>query len=127
MVQCPECHAKNEKDATYCRNCGADLQVKSKSLVPFKANLPTLATNSQVSRGVAAGVGAIAVGVGLELLRRNLLTRLLGGRSVGQSLPALINAKDGLLPRSNKVTKLPKGYEVQETAVYVRRVIRRVN
>ena len=127
MVQCPECHAKNEKDATYCRNCGADLQVKSKSLVPFKANLPTLVTNPQVSRSVAAGVGAVAVGVGLELLRRNLLARLIGGRAVKQTLPALLDAKEGLLPRQDKVTKLPRGYEIQETAVYVRRVIRRVN
>ncbi len=127
MMQCPECHVKNEKDATYCRNCGADLQVKSKSLVPFKTNLPTLAASPQVSRGVAAGVGAIAVGVGLELLRRNLLARLVGGRAVQQTLPALLDAKDALLPRSNKAAKVPKGYEVQETAVYIRRVIRRVN
>jgi hypothetical protein len=127
MVQCPECHTKNEKDATYCHNCGADLQVKSKSLVPFKANLPTLVANPQVSRSVAAGVGAVAVGVGLELLRRNLLARLVGGRAARQALPALIDSREGLLPRINKTTKVPRGYEVQETAVYVRRVIRRVN
>jgi hypothetical protein len=71
-------------------------------------------------------VGAIAVGVGLELLRRSLLTRLARpSRAVEHALPTLTGLKDILMPQHNKPLKMPKGYEVQETMVYMRRVIRR--
>ncbi len=74
----------------------------------------------------AAGVGAIALGVGLELLRRNVLARLTRpSRSVGRALPILDGLKDILMPRNDKPLKLPRGYEVHETVVYMRRVIRR--
>ncbi len=78
---------------------------------------------------VAAGVGALAVGFGLELLRRNLLARLTrSSRSltnVAGTLPTLRGLQDVFMPQNNKSTKLPKGYEIHETVVYLRRVIRR--
>jgi len=116
-MKCPECNAKITKDDIYCSKCGADLAISSTGLVTVPYNLP-------VARGVAASVGAVAAGVGLELLRRGLLARLARpSRSVDRALPALTGIKDLLLPQNNK--KLPKGYEVHETVVYMRRVIRR--
>ena len=78
---------------------------------------------------VAAGVGALAFGFGLELLRRNLLTRLAKPvRATPKLLPAqsIMDLKDALTPQSVRTQKLPKGYEIQETAIYISRVIRKV-
>ncbi len=123
-MKCPECNAKITKDDIYCSKCGADLAISSTGLVTVEKNLPALPYNLPVARGVAASVGAVAAGVGLELLRRGLLARLARpSRSVDRALPALTGIKDLLLPQNNK--KLPKGYEVHETVVYMRRVIRR--
>lgn len=126
-MYCPSCHAKNTAEDTYCRNCGADLAPVSTGVISTQSNLPALLYNSPVPRNVAAGVGALAVGVGLELLRRNLLARLQANRAVEQSLPALTGIKDILFPQNNKLKKMPKGYEMQETIMVVRRVVRRVN
>jgi len=123
-MQCPNCHANLAVGDTYCATCGADVVSETKGIMPFQANLPALLYNSPVSRNVAAGVGALAVGVGLELLRRNLLGRLRGSSSIEKSLPAMTGMKDILFP-STKPTRIPRGYEVQETVVSVRRVIRR--
>src|SRR5579884_1587735 len=73
-MQCPNCHAEYLADDLYCRHCGADLTASSTSLVPSHSNLPAVIV-PQLPR-VAAGVGALAVGFGLELLRRSLLARL---------------------------------------------------
>src|SRR6184192_435963 len=90
-MQCPNCHAEYLADDLYCRHCGADLTTPSTSLVPSHINLPAV-IGPQLPR-VAAGVGALAVGFGLELLRRNLLARLTrSSRSlthVAGSLPTL--------------------------------------
>jgi hypothetical protein len=89
--------------------------------------LPALLQNPQVPR-VVAGVGALAVGVGLELLRRNLLTRLARpARKSARLLPSVTpgTLRDLFTPNEQKPTKLPKGYEVHETMVYMSRVIRR--
>jgi hypothetical protein len=126
-MYCPGCNAKNGVEDTYCRNCGMDLAPVSTGVVSGQANLPSLFYKFPVPRNVAAGVGALAVGVGLELLRRNLLARLQTNRAVTHSLPALTGMKDILFPQSSKSTKLPKGYEMQETVMVVRRVVRRVN
>jgi hypothetical protein len=126
-MRCPSCDATNVKGDTYCRNCGEDLTVTSTGIVPAQANLPALLYNSPVPRNVAAGVGAIAVGVGLELLRRSLLARISTNRAVEHSLPALTGIKDILFPQNNKAMKFPRGYEIQETVISVRRVIRRVD
>ncbi|GCE28413.1 hypothetical protein KDA_38970 [Dictyobacter alpinus] len=124
-MQCPNCHARYAEDDQYCQNCGADLTRKSTSLVPLQSNLPSLIYNSPVPRNVAASVGALAVGVGIELLRRNLLARLQPDRrGIERALPALGDMKDLAFPQK-KTTKLPKGYEIEETVIAVRRVIRR--
>jgi len=99
----------------------------AKSIVPIQTNLPAILHSAQLPRKVAAGVGALAVGVGLELLRRNLLARLTQSapRTVEHALPALSSVRDILQPQNERPLKPPKGYEVQETVVYMRRVIRR--
>lgn len=124
---CPGCNTAYAEDDIYCRYCGTDLTLPSTSLVPTQQrNLPALLYNPQLPRSVAASVGALAVGVGIELLRRSLLTRLTRpSRTVENTLPALSSLKDILLPRNDKSLKMPKGYEVQETVVYMCRVIRR--
>jgi len=125
-MQCPNCHAECLADALYCRRCGADLTMPSTSLVPTRTNLPAVLT-PQLPR-LAAGVGALAVGFGLELLRRSLLARMtrpsraLTGAAGG--LPTLGRLQDVLLSQGNKTSKLPKGYEIHETVIYLRRVIR---
>ncbi|QBD77722.1 zinc ribbon domain-containing protein [Ktedonosporobacter rubrisoli] len=125
-MRCPNCDAESMAEDTYCRQCGADLTKSSTSITPFQANLPAVLQNPQVSRGVAAGVGAIALGFGLELLRRGLLARLTQpSRAVSNVLPTIDNVKDILQSQSQKTVKFPKGYEVQETIVYMQRVIRR--
>jgi len=122
---CPNCRAQYSTDDLYCRNCGTDLTAPSTSLVLARTRLPAVFSNPQLPR-VAAGVGALAVGAGLELLRRGLLARLArSSRSMADTLPAIDGVRNLLAPRADK--KLPKGYEVHETIVYVRRVIRREN
>src|SRR5438270_6065792 len=125
---CPNCRANCSVDDQYCHQCGTDLAAPSTSLVTTHSNLPAVLNNPQLPR-VAAGVGALAVGFGLELLRRNLLARLTrSSRSltnVAGALPTLNGLQDILIPQNNKPSKLPKGYEIHETVVYLRRVIRR--
>lgn len=124
---CPNCHAKCMADDEYCHRCGTDLTLPTKSLVPAQANLPTILHNPQLPR-LAAGIGAIAVGFGLELLRRNLLARMTRPpRSASSylSAPAFDALRDVFSTHGDKSSKLPKGYEIHETAVYLRRVIRR--
>lgn len=96
--------------------------------MPQTSSIPAVLQHPQLPR-VAAGVGALAVGFGLELLRRNLLARLAKPvRSVPKLLPAqsIMDLKDALTPQPTKTQKLPKGYEIQETAIYISRVIRKV-
>lgn len=123
---CPNCQHSVTEDDTYCRQCGADLVEPSTSLVPLQKNLPSLLYNSPIPRSVAAGAGAVALGVGIELLRRGLLARLSQpSKSVENALPVLGGLKDLLLPQNNnKPFKLRRGYEVHETVIYMRRVIR---
>lgn len=125
---CPKCHAGCAAGDTFCHRCGADLSVPSKSLVPVQARVPAVLQSPQLPR-VAAGVGALVVGVGLELLRRNLLARLgRPARSSAKHLPALSSSVvRELLARPEQGSaklKLPKGYEIHETVVYMSRVIR---
>ena len=124
-MQCPNCHAQHAEEDLYCQNCGADLSSKSTSIIPFQPNLPAVLNNTQLQRNVAASVGALAVGFGLELLRRNLLSRL-QKRGIVNTLADLGEMKDMLTPQHTKTTKLARGVEVQESIYMVRRVIRRV-
>ncbi len=125
---CLRCRAGCAAEDIFCRRCGADLSVPSKSLVPVQTQLPALLTNSPLPR-VVVGMGAVAVGVGLELMRRGLLARLAvrSGRRASKLLPALSpnNLLDLFSNKEQKPAKLPKGYEVHETVVYMSRVIRR--
>lgn len=121
---CPSCRAGCAAEDTYCRRCGTDLSVPSRSLVLVSSRLPTVLHSPQLPR-LAAGVGALAVGVGLELLRRTVLTRLAGRRA--RPLPGLAPAvaRDLFVRPQQGPVKLPRGYEVRETMVYMSRVVRR--
>jgi hypothetical protein len=122
---CPNCQAGCMVDDMYCHHCGTDLTLPSKSLVPTQSNLPTFLQNPQIPR-LAAGVGALALGVGLELLRRSLLariTRLPRSASNYLSAPTTDAMREIFSLRGDKSLKLPKGYEIHETVVYFRRVI----
>jgi hypothetical protein len=122
-MRCPNCHTEHQERDIYCRQCGAELEAVSRSLVTTSNTLPAVLYNSPVPRSVAAGVGALALGVGIELLRRNLLTRL--GAPRQRRLPSVAGVKDLLFPQQQKPVKLPRGYEVHETVIYMQRVIRR--
>ena len=125
-MRCPNCDAEHHEEDMYCRHCGTDLVAPSTSIISIPSNLPAVLQNPQLPRRVAAGVGALALGFGLELLRRSLLARLQSPRSVASTLPALTSVKDILSPHNTgKPVKLPKGYEVHETVIVMRRVIRR--
>lgn len=129
-MHCPDCRAAYTEGDTYCRHCGADLTEvsQSTSLVPSSTMLPSVLQRPQLQRTVAAGVGALALGIGIELLRRGLLARLTRSSTpaMGSVLPMLSGMKD-MLPAQHR-EKLPKrvkgGYEVQEF-VYMRRIMRR--
>lgn len=124
---CPKCNANNSADDQLCRQCGADLTVPSTSLVTTHSNLPAILNNPQLPR-VAAGVGALAFGFGLELVRRSLLARMTrSSRKASKLLPTLApgSLREILTQQDNKPIKLPRGYEIHETVVYMSRVIRR--
>ena len=129
-MRCPNCHAAYVEEDVYCRQCGADLiegQTSSTSIVPAQTRLPALLQNTLAPRRVAAGVGALALGVGLELLRRGLLARLARPVAAESVVPIVQGIKDMLSPQDKKPGRPPKGYEVRETIVLVQRVTRRVN
>jgi hypothetical protein len=114
-------------DDVYCHRCGTDLTLSSKSLVPTQSHLPTLIQNSNLPR-LAASVGALALGVGLELLRRRLVARITHlPRSASHyvSAPTVDAMREIFSSQGNQSLRLPKGYEIHETAVYFKRVIRR--
>ena len=123
---CPNCRANCLADDDFCRRCGSDLSIPSTSLVPVTSNLPVVAPHAQLPR-LAAGVGALAVGVGLELLRRNLLARLeKPARSTSKALKAqMMGTRNAFTQQQAKTLKLPKGYAIEETAIYINRVVRR--
>src|SRR5437763_17206096 len=101
---CPNCYAGCMVDDIYCHRCGTDLTLTSKSLVPTQTNLPTLLQNAQLPR-LAARVGALALGGGLELLRRRLIariTRLPGSASRYISGPTGAPMRAILSPLANK-------------------------
>jgi hypothetical protein len=125
-MQCPDCRFTSHEEDLYCRRCGAYLMIDVTNIVPAQTHLPAVLQSPQLPR-VAASVGALALGVGLELLRRGLLSRLEQStpQAVSHALPTLSGLKDILFPQNHRPSKLPKGYEIHETVICVRRVIRR--
>jgi hypothetical protein len=101
---CPDCRVESAADDDFCRRCGADLHAPVRSLVVAQPRLPVVFTNPQLPR-VAAGVGAVAVGVGLELLRRGFLTRLIT-RGARSGLTSLAAAKPPNCAKDMKFRKL---------------------
>jgi hypothetical protein len=126
-MRCHNCRVENMEGETYCRECGTNLTASSKSLVALQARLPAILYRSLVPRSVAAGVGALALGMGIELLRRNMLSHLRLRQAKKPSLLAMTlnGLKDMLFSQSDKSAKLPRGYELHETVVYMSRVVRR--
>ena len=126
-MQCNFCRAEYSNDDVFCHQCGADLTVPSTSLVPAQSGLPAILYNSPIPRKVAASVGAVALGVGIELARRGVVALLSKpSTTVDQPLPVWNGMKDILFPQKEKPAKRVKsGFEVEETVVYMRRVIRR--
>jgi hypothetical protein len=127
VMQCNFCRADYNEDDVFCHQCGADLTVPSTSLVPMQSRLPAVLYNSSVPRRVAASVGAVALGVGIELARRGVVALLSKpSTAVDQSLPVWNGMKDILFPQKEKTAKrTKKSFEVEETVIYMRRVIRR--
>jgi hypothetical protein len=134
---CPICHALCSEDDLRCTTCGAELVIPAsrslvvtgkQAIVTRRAHLPDLLRRPPLQQ-LAAGVGALAVGVGIELLRRKLLSWLAhAARGGSGALPPLALPGGRHLPPSpvdGKLPKLPRGYEVQEIVVYMQRTIRR--
>ncbi len=122
---CPNCQYHYEEEDIYCRHCGEDLTITPTSVVTTaQTRLPALLNPAQLPRKVAASVGAVALGVGIELLRRGLVARLVPAARVG-SASVLSGVKDILPSPSERSLKVPKGYVIDETIVIRRRVIRR--
>ncbi|HEU5368953.1 MAG TPA: hypothetical protein VFU69_10830 [Ktedonobacterales bacterium] len=125
---CPVCGASHGAAESYCRRCGADVTIPSTMMVPVKPALPALPERpSRTMTPARAGATIVAVGVGYELLRWGLKFWL--RKPMGRSLPALtalptlgnlLNLHSGTRPTH----RLPKGYEVSETVIYMQRVIR---
>lgn len=128
-MHCDNCHIENIGEERYCRKCGVDLTASSKSLVMSQAKLPALLYQSPVPRCVATGVGALALGMGIELLRRSVQSylRLRWAKKPALSALTVNGLKDILFSRSEKSVKLPKGYELHETVVYMSRIVRKKN
>jgi hypothetical protein len=106
----------------YCQHCGADLE-HTTSLVATNTLLPAV-LQRPLQRTVAASVGALALGIGIELLRRGWLAHL--ARSSAPVAGGILPALSRMLPARphEKVSRrAKKGYEMQEV-VYIRRTVR---
>jgi len=124
---CPNCRAGCMTDDMYCHRCGTNLTLPSKASCQCNQIFQRYCITRNLPR-LAVGVGALAVGVGLELLRRSLvarMTRLPRSTSSYLSMPTFDVMRDVFSAQGDKALKLQRGYEIHETAVYLRRVIRR--
>jgi hypothetical protein len=119
---CPVCHTPADETDSYCRRCGADLTEPTMSLVSVTSRLPAITQYPQLPR-VATGMGAVALGIGFELLRRGLRAWLTRPRQP-QAAPELPGIGQLLRLPDNEVRRGNPRYEVSETIIYMRRVIR---
>jgi hypothetical protein len=129
---CPVCESPFEATESYCRRCGADVTIPSRTVVPVKPPLPAVPERpgrALIPAPVKTGAGIVVLGLGYELVRLGL--RFWLKRPVGRSLPALsaLSTLSNMLnlPGSpggrRKAARLPKGYQVSETIYYIHRVI----
>ena len=130
---CPVCEASCGATESYCRRCGADVTIPSKTVVPVKPALPAVPERpgrALIPAPVRTGAGIVALGVGYELVRLGL--RFWLKRPVGRSLPVLsalptlsnmLNLP-GTASKRKAPQRLPKGYQMSETVYYIHRVIR---
>lgn len=127
-MACPVCGASHGAVESYCRRCGADVTIPSVLVVPVKPRLPAVPERpNRMLTPAQAGASIVALGVGYELLRWGLKFWLMK-KPLGRSLPALtalptlgnvLNLPSGNRPQR----RLPKGYQVTETVLYMQRVI----
>ncbi|MGB0388305.1 MAG: DUF7577 domain-containing protein [Ardenticatenaceae bacterium] len=69
---CPHCGTANDKQATFCGACATQIVTRSTALVrvPKKNTLPVLSQRDKATLGgVALGIAAMAVRVGINLLK----------------------------------------------------------
>lgn len=125
---CPNCQAECLESDEFCPRCGSEVSSKSLISTQGHGNLPAILQHPQLPR-VAVGVGAVVFGLGLELLRRNIAGRL--ARTALRAAPKLLpspaagNLREAFIPQNVQPSRLPRGYEIEETAIYISRVIRR--
>lgn len=129
-MNCPRCQAENRIGEKRCLECGAQLAGEtSKSLVEVKRNLPAVWSVSQISRKVATGVGAVAIGVGLELARRSLLMRLSQSpvNPLEAQMPGLGRLRELLFPRPDdkQAKRKKKKGEIEETIIIMQHRVMR--
>ncbi len=125
---CPVCGAPHGAAESYCRRCGADVTIPSTTIVPVQPALPAVPEQpnrmlTPVKASVKAGAGLVALGVGYELLRWGVklwLRRPARTLTVMSALPALGNV---LNLRNGTTGRLPRGYQITETVIYMKRVI----
>ncbi len=126
-MACPVCGASHGAAESYCRRCGADVTIPVTMLVPVKPTLPAVPERpSRALTPAKVGASVVALGVGYELLRWGLKFWL--RKPLGRNLPALKalpTLGDVLNPHSGSRSsgRLPKGYHVTETVIYMQRVI----
>ena len=119
---CPVCGASHKAAESYCRRCGADVTIPTTTVVPVRPALPAVRErpSRMLAAPVKAGAGIVALGVGYELLRWGLKLWL---RRPARALPTLSMLGNLLTPGSTE-GRLPRGYQVSETVIYMKRIIR---
>lgn len=126
-MSCPVCGASHGATESYCRRCGADVTIPSTMLVPVKPALPAVPERpGRAMTPAKAGASIVALGVGYELLRWGLklwLRKPMGrGTSALTALPTLGNMLNPQ-SRARPQRRLPKGYQMTETVIYMQRII----
>ena len=105
---CPHCGTANDQQATYCGACATQIVKRSTALVRVPKNraLPVLSQRDKATLGgVALGIIAMAVRVGIKLLQHTAASQEKTGKTVQPTtqttLPARVNsnAKPALVIR----------------------------